>query len=65
MAPLGRFGASSWHARPLLEFTRDDLAAWAARQGLRWQDDPSNLDRRFDRNYLRLEVLPALRRRWP
>jgi tRNA(Ile)-lysidine synthase len=65
MAPLGRFGPSSWHARPLLEFTRDELAAWAGAQGLRWQEDPSNLDRRFDRNYLRLEVLPALRRRWP
>ncbi len=65
MAPLGRFGASSWHARPLLEFTRDELAAWAAQQGLHWQDDPSNLDRRFDRNYLRLEVLPVLRERWP
>ena len=65
MAPLGRFGAAAWHARPLLEFTRDQLAAWAGTQGLRWQEDPSNLDRRFDRNYLRLEVLPALRQRWP
>ncbi len=65
MAPLGRFGAASWHARPLLEFTRDELAAWAGKQGLRWQEDPSNLDRRFDRNYLRLAVLPALRQRWP
>ena len=65
MAPLGRFGAAAWHARPLLEFTRDELAAWAGTQGLRWQEDPSNLDRRFDRNYLRLEVLPALRQRWP
>ena len=62
MAPLGRFGATAWHARPLLEFTRDELAAWAGKQGLSWQEDPSNLDRRFDRNYLRLEVLPALRR---
>ena len=65
MAPLGRFGAAAWHARPLLEFTRDELDAWAGTQGLRWQEDPSNLDRRFDRNYLRLEVLPALRQRWP
>jgi tRNA(Ile)-lysidine synthase len=65
MAPLGRFGAAAWHARPLLEFTREELAAWAGTQGLRWQEDPSNLDRRFDRNYLRLEVLPALRQRWP
>ncbi len=65
MAPIGRFGATAWQARPLLEFTRDELASWAAQQGLRWHDDPSNLDRRFDRNYLRLEVLPALRQRWP
>ncbi|MBK6451217.1 MAG: tRNA lysidine(34) synthetase TilS [Proteobacteria bacterium] len=65
MAPVGRFGAAAWHARPLLEFTRDQLAAWAGMQGLCWQEDPSNLDRRFDRNYLRLEVLPALRQRWP
>ena len=65
MAPLGRFGATGWLARPLLEFTRTELAAWAGRQGLSWQEDPSNLDRRFDRNYLRLEVLPALRQRWP
>jgi tRNA(Ile)-lysidine synthase len=65
MAPLGCFGTTAWHARPLLEFTRDELAAWAGKQGLHWQDDPSNLDRRFDRNYLRLDVLPALRQRWP
>ena len=65
MAPLGPFGAASWHARPLLEYARDDLACWAVAQGLRWQTDPSNADRRFDRNYLRLAVLPALRERWP
>ncbi len=46
-------------------FTRDELFAWAAGQGLSWLEDPSNADRRFDRNYLRLEVLPALRGRWP
>ena len=65
MAPLGPFGAEAWHARPLLGFSRDDLARWATNQGLQWLTDPSNADRRFDRNYLRLEVLPALRDRWP
>jgi tRNA(Ile)-lysidine synthase len=65
MAPLGPFGRGAWHARPLLEYPRDDLAGWATAQGLRWLEDPSNQDPRFDRNYLRLAVLPVLRQRWP
>lgn len=65
MAPAGPLGTQAWHVRPLLEFARADLAHWAGEQRLRWQEDPSNLDRRFDRNYLRHEVLPALRARWP
>lgn len=63
LAPLVPNGG--WHARPLLGFTRDELERWAVAQGLAWVEDPSNLDRRFDRNYLRHEVLPLLRRRWP
>jgi tRNA(Ile)-lysidine synthase len=51
--------------RPLLEFTRADLAAYAGAHGLAWIDDPTNLDPRFDRNYLRTRVLPAMRERWP
>jgi len=57
--------AQGWHVRPLLGFTRAELHEWALRQGLDWLEDPTNLDERFDRNYLRLAVLPALRRRWP
>jgi tRNA(Ile)-lysidine synthase len=57
--------ATGWHVRPLLGFTRDELHAWAVGQGLEWQEDPSNLDLRFDRNFLRHEVLPVIRRRWP
>jgi tRNA(Ile)-lysidine synthase len=49
----------------LLDFTRGELHDWARVTGLRWLEDPSNLDTRYDRNYLRLEVLPALRKRWP
>lgn len=61
IAPFGR----GWHARPLLEFSRDELRAWAETVGLGWLEDPSNVDTRFDRNYLRLEVLPAILGRWP
>ncbi len=51
--------------RPFLSFTRDQLRAWAKDAGLRWVDDPSNRDERFDRNFLRHRILPALRERWP
>lgn len=65
MSSVGPFAGGAWHARPLLAFTRAELRDWAVSQRLEWLEDPSNLDPRFDRNYLRLEVLPALRRRWP
>jgi len=52
-------------ARPLLKEHRADLEAWAREQGLTWIEDPSNADTRLDRNYLRHEVLPRLKARWP
>lgn len=52
-------------ARPLLAFTRVQLAAYAADQRLAWQDDPANDNGGFDRNFLRHRVMPALRERWP
>jgi tRNA(Ile)-lysidine synthase len=51
--------------RPLLQFTRAELEDWARAEGLVWLDDPSNDDVDLDRNYLRRNVLPALRQRWP
>ena len=64
MARLQPFGPG-WQARPMLDFTRADLLEFAKSRGLAWQEDPSNLDPRFDRNYLRISVLPLLRERWP
>ena len=60
---IRRFGPG-WLARPLLEITRASLVEYADRQALQWVDDPSNADRRFDRNFLRHEVLPRLKSRW-
>jgi tRNA(Ile)-lysidine synthase len=51
--------------RPLLGVPRTGLAQFAHARKLAWIEDPSNLDERFDRNYLRRRVLPALRERWP
>ena len=51
--------------RPLLDLERTEIEAWARGAGLRWVEDDSNRDERFDRNYLRWRVLPAVRARWP
>jgi tRNA(Ile)-lysidine synthase len=57
--------AGGWLVRPLIDVSRAALERYAAAHGLEWLDDPSNEDQRFDRNYLRHDVLPALERRWP
>jgi len=51
--------------RPLLKVSRERLHAYAQGRGLLWVDDPSNTDTTFARNFLRAEVLPLLRGRWP
>lgn len=60
-APLGKGKLF----RPLLGVTRAVLQQYARQQGLVWIDDPSNQDRRYDRNYLRHEIMPLLHQRWP
>lgn len=51
--------------RPLLAVSRDELVAYAAQCGLSWIEDESNLDTRFSRNFLRHDVLPVVKRRFP
>lgn len=56
---LGKLG------RPLLGFTRQELQQYADAHQLDYITDPSNLENRFDRNYLRQRVMPVLESRWP
>ncbi|MBS0856079.1 MULTISPECIES: tRNA lysidine(34) synthetase TilS [Tatumella] len=51
--------------RPLLSCSRRQLAGYAEQHDLRWIEDDSNDDPAYDRNFLRLEILPLLTRRWP
>lgn len=53
------------HVRPLLGFTRAELHDYARRRQLIWIEDVSNADAAFERNYLRVEIMPRLRARWP
>lgn len=52
-------------ARPLLSRSRAELETWVREQRLAWVEDDTNVDETFDRNYLRLRVLPLIRNRWP
>ncbi len=71
----GSFGASGMPsarplaharlARPLLGFSRLQLASYAQQVGLSWVEDQSNQDPVFDRNYLRNQLLPMVQARWP
>ncbi|WP_207061760.1 tRNA lysidine(34) synthetase TilS [Motiliproteus sp. SC1-56] len=51
--------------RPLLAWTRQQLETYARQHRLCWVEDPSNRETDYDRNYLRQEVVPQLRARWP
>ncbi|MEO6445536.1 MAG: tRNA lysidine(34) synthetase TilS [Gemmatimonadaceae bacterium] len=48
--------------RPLLECSRAEIAAYATRMDIAWCDDPSNASRRYLRNRVRHDLLPAMRR---
>ncbi|MCW2487387.1 tRNA lysidine(34) synthetase TilS [Candidatus Symbiopectobacterium sp. NZEC127] len=51
--------------RPLLGVARARLDDYAHHYRLAWVEDESNGDARYDRNFLRLQVLPQLKQRWP
>lgn len=58
------FGAHR-HWRPLLQVPRERLLEHAQRHRLEWLEDPANADPQHERNFLRLQVMPLLRQRWP
>lgn len=51
--------------RPMLDASRADMLIYAEQHQLDWIEDESNLDTRFDRNFIRHQVAPILRQRWP
>lgn len=63
--PRSRMLGKNKIVRPLLSVPRIQLEAWADQQQLSWIEDPSNQSSLYDRNFLRLKVLPALKERWP
>lgn len=64
IAPFARLGAG-YLGRPMLAMSKDDILGIGKDWGLNWVEDPTNADPRFDRNYLRREVVSRLKPRWP
>ena len=64
MTMLSRF-QHGWLMRPLLQHSRAAILDYAYDCNLQWIDDSSNLNVAFDRNYVRHNVIPHLRARWP
>jgi len=57
---LTGIGASSGRMiRPLLTYTRKEIAGYASLAGIRHREDASNQDRRFLRNVIRHDLIPA------
>ena len=66
----GARGLAGLHAesavlRPFLALDRGTVRAFVVAQGIAFVDDPTNDSRRFLRNRVRLDLLPALRRAEP
>ena len=59
--PIGRASI----LRPLLRVERQALQSYAQKHALAWVEDESNASSDFDRNFLRLNVLPVIAQRWP
>jgi tRNA(Ile)-lysidine synthase len=51
--------------RPFLHVRKQEIDRYAAARQLKWVEDPTNNESVYDRNFLRREVLPLLRQRWP
>ncbi|WP_031425700.1 tRNA lysidine(34) synthetase TilS [Flavimarina sp. Hel_I_48] len=46
--------------RPLLPFSREEIADYAAENALQWREDASNGSDKYQRNHLRHHAIPAL-----
>lgn len=47
--------------RPLLPFTKNEILKYAKTNKLKWREDVSNASNKYERNKIRLEVIPTLK----
>ena len=59
--PLGQ----GFIARPMLSHGKDELLTYAQEHGLQFIHDLSNDDLSLNRNFIRHQIMPTLKQRWP
>lgn len=63
--PLHKTWGKGCLIRPFLMQTRQSILNVANQHGLTWINDESNQNDAFSRNFLRRQILPLLKSRWP
>jgi tRNA(Ile)-lysidine synthase len=62
---MSSFISYNFCLRPLLNSTRQEIAAFAANHKLDWVEDSSNQSNKYTRNFFRNEVIPLLKKVYP
>jgi tRNA(Ile)-lysidine synthetase-like protein len=57
---LSALGTQKGVIRPLIHMPRSQILSYAKSHDIKWQDDPSNKDTSYLRNYVRLILIPRL-----
>ncbi|WP_052074704.1 tRNA lysidine(34) synthetase TilS [Shewanella mangrovi] len=65
MGAVQPFSSRCWQLRPMLNVSRSEIEQAVQALALDYVDDDSNLDTRYDRNFLRQDIIPMLKQRWP
>lgn len=64
MGKVQRVNQQQWLVRPLLDCSKDQIEGYAAQRNIGHIQDESNFDGKYDRNFLRLDIIPKLKQRW-
>jgi tRNA(Ile)-lysidine synthase len=63
--PFRQLAADIWLIRPMLAIPRAEIARYILSRQITAREDSSNLDGRYTRNFIRQQIMPALKERFP
>lgn len=65
LSGMGQFDIERRLLRPFLNVSRAELMTYAKAYRLQWVEDESNTDTKFDRNFIRHELVPIFTKQYP